>query len=82
MSDDLPSQSELRAATAELFDDLKRYTMPFGRYKGLKIHHLPHPYLIWFQQEGFPEGRLGELMEQVCTIKSEGAEFLLKHLDQ
>ena len=71
------SHRDLRAATADLFDDLRVYTMPFGRYKGAKLHHLPLPYLLWFQHQGFPAGRLGELMQEVCTIKSEGAEFLL-----
>lgn len=35
---------------------------------------LPHEYLCWFLERGFPKGRLGELMAQVCEIKSVGMD--------
>ncbi len=52
------------------------YTMPFGKYKGLKIIKLPEPYLVWFKQKGFPEGELGEIMASVYEIKLNGLEYL------
>ncbi len=33
--------------------------MPFGKYKGRKLLELPEPYLVWFHQQGFPDGKLG-----------------------
>lgn len=35
---------------------------------------LPMEYLCWFLERGFPKGRLGELMAQVCEIKSVGMD--------
>jgi uncharacterized protein len=55
--------------------------IPFGMFgikiyppAGVPIMDLPIEYLCWFQQRGFPKGRLGELMEQVCEIKSVGMD--------
>ena len=39
--------------------ELAHYKMPYGRYKGRYLHELPEAYLIWFQRNGFPEGKLG-----------------------
>jgi uncharacterized protein (DUF3820 family) len=69
-----------RAAVAAFFHDLARYTMPFGRYAGRRLYDLPHEYLLWFQHQGFPQGKLGDLMRQVCSLKSEGADHLFEHL--
>ena len=59
--------------------------MPFGKYgrkafppKGYPIHDLPIEYLGWFKQQGFPKGRLGELLEQVYEIKSAGMDVLFE----
>jgi uncharacterized protein (DUF3820 family) len=71
-----------RAAVAAFFQDLARYTMPFGRFAGRRLYDLPHEYLLWFQHQGFPQGKLGDLMRQVCTLKSEGADHLFDHLRQ
>lgn len=54
--------------------------MPFGKYKGTKIYHLPVSYLEWFQRKGFPAGKLGMLLETMLVIKSNGLEDLLKPL--
>ena len=68
---------------ADNLADLKSFRMPFGKYgpencppQGMPLYDLPLEYLLWFQQrgEGFPTGRLGELMEFVCQVKSAGAE--------
>lgn len=34
--------------------------MPFGKYAGSPLLKLPEPYLVWFKQKGFPDGKLGE----------------------
>jgi hypothetical protein len=54
--------------------------MPFGKYKGLRLVDLPEPYLVWFSQKGFPEGKLGELLQAVYEIKLNGLEYLFKKI--
>ena len=36
--------------------------------------NLPEDYLAWFQQRGFPNGQLGELLEVVWGIKDVGMD--------
>ncbi len=58
--------------------DLASMRMPFGRYKGRVLCDLPEPYLVWFHQNGFPEGKLGLLLAAIYEIKVNGLEYLLK----
>ncbi len=58
--------------------ELANYRMPFGKYKGRRLLDLPEAYLVWFQQKGWPDGKLGRLMEEIYGIRREGAEFVLK----
>jgi hypothetical protein len=60
------------------FIALAAATMPFGKYKGLRLVDLPEPYLVWFSQKGFPEGRLGQKLAAVYEIKVNGLEYLFK----
>lgn len=54
--------------------------MPFGKYSGRALIDLPEEYLLWFAQKGFPRGELGELMNLVLVIKTEGLESLVRPL--
>jgi uncharacterized protein (DUF3820 family) len=54
--------------------------MPFGKYKGTLICNLPVYYLEWFQRQGFPPGKLGQLLESMLEIKANGLEQLLEPL--
>jgi hypothetical protein len=55
--------------------------MPFGKYKGTLLCNLPDSYLEWFlRKEGFPKGKLGQLMATVYEIKLNGLEYLLEPL--
>ena len=54
--------------------------MPFGRFKGTRLIDLPEPYVVWFKNEGFPAGRLGERMAILYEIKVNGLEVLLRDL--
>lgn len=62
----------------EVFMALMTTRMPFGKYKGLKLVDLPEPYLVWFSQKGFPEGKLGKQLQTVYEIKRNGLEYLFK----
>jgi hypothetical protein len=42
--------------------------------------NLPEAYFVWFKQKGFPEGKLGKMMEEMYEIKLNGLEGLLKKL--
>ncbi len=57
--------------------ELAHYKMPFGKYKGRYLVQLPEPYLIWFQQKGFPQGKLGDLLKEMTEIKINGLEALI-----
>lgn len=54
--------------------------MPFGKYKGSKLLHLPEPYLVWFHKKGFPKGKLGEQLALMYEIKLNGLEKMLTPL--
>jgi len=51
--------------------------MPFGKYKGTLLCNLPVSYLEWFNRKGFPEGKLGMLLQTMYEIKLNGLENLL-----
>lgn len=57
---------------------LARMRMPFGKYKGFLLVDLPEDYVLWFYNQGFPEGELGELLAQLYEIKVNGLEYLLE----
>lgn len=64
----------------EILIQLTKMKMPFGKYKGTILCNLPEPYLVWFRQKGFPDGKLGVLLESLYEIKLNGLEYLLKHI--
>lgn len=63
-----------------ILQQLVSMKMPFGKFKGRLLCDLPEPYLVWFKQQGFPEGKLGVLLESIYEIKLNGLEGLLKPL--
>ena len=63
-----------------ILKDLVSIKMPFGKYKGRLICDLPEPYLVWFNQKGFPAGKMGILLGTIYEIKLNGLEYLLKPL--
>lgn len=76
VSQDYDAGEVMKAELADFLADLEVYRMPFGRYQGMALHRLPYEYLHWFVEraDGFPSGRLGELMEFVYGVKANGAE--------
>jgi len=64
----------------EILIELVNMRMPFGKYKDRFLIDLPEPYVVWFSQKGFPEGKLGEMLQMVYEIKVNGLEYLFKPL--
>lgn len=57
--------------------ELAHYKMPFGKYKGEYLLNIPEYYYTWFQQKGFPKGKLGIMMQQMYDIKINGLEEII-----
>ena len=67
----------------ELLLEIVRMKMPFGKYKNTLLCDLPDSYLEWFlRKDGFPKGKLGQLMATVYEIKLNGLMDLVKPLMQ
>lgn len=62
--------------------ELAHYRMPFGKYKGSYLVDLPEAYLVWFQQKGFPDGKLGELLRSMLEIKINNLESLIRNIQK
>ena len=60
--------------------ELADMRMPFGKYAGRRLIDLPEPYVVWFAQQGFPAGKLGEMLRAVYEIKVNGLEYLFAPL--
>lgn len=61
-------------------NELKRLAttpMPFGKYKDVLLIDLPEPYVVWFYDQGLPEGQLGHLLGLLYEIKVNGLEHLV-----
>lgn len=63
--------------------------MPFGKFgpkqhppAGVPLIDLPVEYLGWFKQQGFPKGRLGEMLAFVWEIKAVGMDVVFEPLRQ
>ena len=59
---------------------LANYRMPFGKYANRLLIDLPEPYVVWFSQQGFPNGELGNMLSIVHEIKVNGLEYLFDPL--
>lgn len=62
----------------QLLKDLVTMKMPFGKYKGRFMCDLPESYLVWFHGEGYPPGKLGEMLATLYEIQLNGLEYLLQ----
>ena len=64
----------------KLLQELVTIKMPFGKYKGTVLRHLPVSYLEWFWSRGFPKNKIGKLLETLYEIKINGLEKLLDNI--
>ena len=62
--------------------ELAHYRMPFGKYKGRYLVDLPEAYFVWFRQKGFPEGKLGRLLQEMHEIKINGLEPMVRKVQR
>ena len=57
--------------------ELANARMPFGKYEGKLLIELPEHYLVWYQNKGFPKGKLGSQLAHMMEIKLNGLEKLI-----
>ena len=57
--------------------ELANARMYFGKYKGKLLIEIPEPYYVWYNQKGFPKGKLGEQLAMMYEIKANGLEELI-----
>lgn len=62
----------------EVLITLVTMKMPFGKYKDTFISDIPEHYLVWFNQKGFPKGKLGMLLSTMYEIRLNGLEPILE----
>jgi uncharacterized protein (DUF3820 family) len=72
--------ADLAAFDPERLYRIANTVMPFGRHTGMRLIDLPEAYVLWFKQNGFPEGELGCLLAELAEIKTNGLEFLFEPL--
>ncbi len=56
--------------------------MPFGKYQGRYLSDIPEPYYVWFKQKGFPNNKLGRMLEEMYEIKVNGLEHIFRKIRQ
>jgi hypothetical protein len=54
--------------------------MPFGKFKGKHLIDLPEHYIVWYNNKGFPTGKLGDQLRLVYEIQLNGLEDLVRKL--
>ena len=66
----------------EDLEALVHMRMPYGKHKDCLLCDLPGNYLAWFAREGFPKGRLGQLLALMHELDHNGLTSLLEPLRQ
>jgi uncharacterized protein (DUF3820 family) len=60
--------------------DVSKMRMPYGKYKGTFLIDLPEHYVVWYNNKGFPKGKLGQMLGLVYELKLNGLEDLIKEI--
>jgi uncharacterized protein (DUF3820 family) len=54
--------------------------MPFGKYKDWHLIDLPEYYVVWYKNNGFQKGELGNQLQLVYELKLNGLEELIRNI--
>lgn len=54
--------------------------MPYGKYKDRYLIDLPEYYIVWYNNKGFPKGKLGDMLKSVYELKLNGLEDLIRNI--
>lgn len=63
-----------------LLEILANTKMPYGKYKGKYLIDLPEHYIVWYNNKGFPKGKLGDQLRLVYELQLNGLEDLVRKL--
>ena len=63
-----------------LLEILANTRMPYGKFKGKHLIDLPEHYIVWYNNKGFPKGKLGDQLRLVYEIQLNGLEDLVRRL--
>ncbi len=63
-----------------LLEILANTKMPYGKFKGKHLIDLPEHYIVWYNNKGFPKGKLGDQLRLVYEIQLNGLEDLVRKL--
>ncbi len=82
------SIEDLQAQAQRDLEEIGGTFMPFGKFgpehyppKGVPVFDLPVEYLGWFAAKGgFPNGRLGQLLQMVYQMKVDGLDLIFEPL--
>ena len=80
MNDDTLQPCTVAAGNVDELIALATARMPYGAHKGKLLIDLPEHYVVWLAGEGFPAGKLGEMLRTVYDIKANGLEYLFEPL--
>ena len=80
MSEDTLRPCTEAAGNSDELIALAEMRMPYGKYKGRLLIDLSEHYVVWFANTGFPEGKLGKMLQTVYEIKVNGLESIFDPL--
>jgi len=61
-------------------EKLANTKMPYGKFKNRYLIDLPEHYIVWYNNKGFPKGKLGDQLRLVYELKLNGLEDLVRKL--
>ena len=64
----------------QILIDLSKMKMPYGKYKGRYLIDLPEYYIVWYKNNGFSSGKLGEQLELVFELQLNGLENIVREI--
>jgi hypothetical protein len=65
-------------ANRKFLISLAHTKMPYGKYKDRYLIDLPEYYVVWYHNKGFPNGKLGKMMQSVYELKLNGLEQIVR----